>query len=69
MSERLITVKEAQRALGGISHQKIYQLIGSKELRTVKLGRRRMVPSEAIPEYIKSLEDRAENQGSTCQRD
>lgn len=44
------TVNETMVRLGGISRATIYELINSGELRTVKLGGRRLVPAEAIHE-------------------
>ena len=46
------------KALGGIGRSKVYELIASGELRTVKIGRRRLVPAAAIEEFIARLEQR-----------
>jgi excisionase family DNA binding protein len=43
-------------ALGGLGRTKIYELIASGELRTVKIGRRRFIPADAIREYVARLE-------------
>lgn len=50
----LYEVDEAGRALR-LSRMRIYELIRSKRLRTVKLGRRRLVPVAALTEYVASL--------------
>jgi excisionase family DNA binding protein len=50
----LYEVDEAARALR-LSRTRIYELIRSKRLRTVKLGRRRLVPVAALTEYVASL--------------
>jgi excisionase family DNA binding protein len=47
---------DAGKALGGLGRTKIYELITSGELRTVKIGRRRFVPASAIEEYVARLE-------------
>jgi excisionase family DNA binding protein len=47
-------VDEAARALR-LSRTHIYELIRSKRLRTVKLGRRRLIPVAALAEYVASL--------------
>jgi excisionase family DNA binding protein len=47
-------VDEAARALR-LSRTRIYELIRSKRLRTVKLGRRRLIPVAALAEYVASL--------------
>jgi excisionase family DNA binding protein len=47
---------DAGKALGGLGRTKIYELITSGQLRTVKIGRRRFVPASAIEEYVAELE-------------
>lgn len=44
------------QALGGLGRTKVYELITSGELRTVKIGRRRFVPASAVEEYVARLE-------------
>ena len=52
--KRLLTVDEAAQRLGiGRSHAYIYVLRG--ELESVKLGRSRRVPAEAVEEFVKKL--------------
>jgi excisionase family DNA binding protein len=51
---------DAGQALGGLGRTKVYELITSGELRTVKIGRRRFVPAAAVEEYVARLERRAE---------
>lgn len=46
------------RAIGGLGRTKVYELITSGELRTVKIGRRRFVPASAVEEYVARLEQR-----------
>lgn len=50
----LYTVGEAAEALR-LSRSVIYELIRSGRLRTVKQGRRRLVPVHALEEYVESL--------------
>lgn len=50
----LYRVDEATEALR-ISRSVIYELIRSGQLRTVKVGRRRLVPVQALDEYVASL--------------
>lgn len=50
----LYTVGEAAEALR-LSRSVIYELIRSGRLRTVKQGRRRLVPVHALEEYVTSL--------------
>ena len=47
-------VDEAAEALQ-LSRSLIYELIRSGRLRSVKAGRRRLVPVEALKEYVASL--------------
>jgi excisionase family DNA binding protein len=50
----LYRVDEAAEALR-VSRSVVYELIRSDQLRTVKVGRRRLVPVEALAEYVGSL--------------
>lgn len=47
-------VSEAAEALR-ISRSVVYELIRSGQLRTVKVGRRRLVPVDAVTEYAAML--------------
>ena len=53
---RLISVKEACRRLG-IGHWHIYQQINKRALKTVRIGKRRLVSIKALNEFIKSMEE------------
>jgi excisionase family DNA binding protein len=48
-------VEEAAAALR-LSRSVLYELIRSGQLRTVKQGRRRLVPVSALAEYVARLE-------------
>jgi excisionase family DNA binding protein len=50
----LYDVDEAAEALR-LSRSVLYELIRSGQLRTVKQGRRRLVPVSALAEYVDSL--------------
>ena len=54
----LYTVDEAAEALR-LSRSALYELIRSGRLRSVKAGRRRLVPVEALAEYVATLRDAA----------
>lgn len=54
----LYRVDEAADALR-LSRSLIYELIRSGRLRSVKAGRRRLVPVSALVEYVDSLEKSA----------
>lgn len=49
-------VEEAADALR-LSRSVVYELIRSGRLRTVKAGRRRLVPVSALAEYVASLSE------------
>jgi excisionase family DNA binding protein len=51
---RLLAIKQAIYELG-ISRTALYELIEDGRLKTVKIGRRRLVPIEAINELIAGL--------------
>jgi excisionase family DNA binding protein len=55
----LLTTDEAAERLG-VGRSTLYTLIRSGTLRTVKIGRRRLVPITAIPELIQSLLEETE---------
>jgi excisionase family DNA binding protein len=40
----------------GLGRSKLYQYILSGELRSLKLGRRRKIPADALPEFIAKLQ-------------
>lgn len=54
----LYRVEEAAEALR-MSRSLIYELIRSGQLRTVKVGRRRLVSVRALEEYVRALEGAA----------
>jgi excisionase family DNA binding protein len=51
---RLLAIKQAIYELG-ISRTALYDLINAGKLKTLKIGRRRLVPIEAIEELIAGL--------------
>lgn len=48
-------VKEVAFQLGGVSPRYVWSLIEDGKLRTVKLGRRRLVPHDALAEYLAGM--------------
>ena len=55
---RLVCPEDAARALG-IGRTKVYELIRSGELRSVRVGGLRRVPVAALDEFVKRLEAEA----------
>ena len=51
---RLLSIRCACRSLG-VSRTSLYGLMASGQLRSVTIGRRRFVPSDAIDEFITAL--------------
>jgi excisionase family DNA binding protein len=51
---RLLSIRCSCRILG-ISRTSLYALMASGQLRSVTIGRRRFVPSDAIDEFITAL--------------
>lgn len=56
---RLLTIREAYTTLR-ISKWALYQLIRSRQLRTIKIGRRRVVPVTAIEALVRRLQSEEE---------
>ena len=54
MTDLVLTVDEAAERLR-VSRWTLYNLIRSNQLRTVKIGRRRLVPVDALGEYVEQL--------------
>lgn len=52
---KLLTEKEV-RQLIPIGHSKYYELVGSGQLRSVRIGRRRFVTEQAVADYIAGLD-------------
>jgi len=60
MNAQLHGEKAARLRLGGIGRSLFWELIRAGELRSVKIGERRLVPEQAICEYIERLERQAD---------
>ncbi|MEO7018335.1 MAG: helix-turn-helix domain-containing protein [Leifsonia sp.] len=54
-SRLLYRIEEAQEQLGGIGRTKIYELMNTGQLKTVKIGRRTFVAQSALAEYVSRL--------------
>jgi excisionase family DNA binding protein len=52
---RLNSIEQVQTRLG-IGRSMVFELIGAGKLRSVSIGRRRLVPETAIAEFIETLE-------------
>jgi excisionase family DNA binding protein len=54
----LLTINETAQRLR-VSRWSVYNLIRANQLRTVKIGRRRLVTPAALTEYVKQLDRKA----------
>ena len=55
MDELLVSVDSAAEALG-LRRSMLYELLAKGQLRSVKVGSRRLIPAEALREFVASLE-------------
>lgn len=51
---RLLSIPQVCRLLG-VGRSSLYEMLSSRQLRSVKIGRRRLVPREAIDEFVAKL--------------
>jgi excisionase family DNA binding protein len=54
IAPQLLSIEQAGQALN-IGRSKIYQLIRSQEIHTVKLGKRRLVPASEVQAFVARL--------------
>ncbi|MGY6643802.1 MAG: helix-turn-helix domain-containing protein [Salinarimonas sp.] len=59
-----VSVREAQRLLGGIGRTKLYQLIADGKLRPLKLGRRTLIPISSINDLVHAPSARDNTHGA-----
>lgn len=52
----LYSMPEAAQLLGGITERKLWSMVAEGEIKSVKLGRRRMISATALAEYVHGLE-------------
>ncbi|MCK8113965.1 helix-turn-helix domain-containing protein [Anaerosoma tenue] len=54
MDSRLLSVDEAQKALG-VHRSTLYELMRSGDIESVRIGRRRLIPVQTIEAFIEGL--------------
>ncbi len=59
MKQVLLPIWPETGAALGVGRTKVYELIGAGELRTVKIGRRRLVPVSSVLELVERLQRQA----------
>lgn len=52
LQPKAVNVKEARRLLGGLGRNKIYNLLTEGKLKSIKIGRRYLIPVTAIDEFL-----------------
>lgn len=57
--DKLNCIEEIQGKLGGLGRTRVFDLIASGQLASVKIGRRRFVPDSAIAAYVERLKSTA----------
>lgn len=58
MGDQLHDIETTQRLLGGVGRTTVFELIRTGQLRSVTVGRRRMVPQSQIDRFIAGQLDR-----------
>jgi excisionase family DNA binding protein len=54
MSDQLPALEQVQERLG-VGRSTVFELIASNKLRSVKVGRRRLVPEQSLRDFIAGL--------------
>lgn len=58
ITKELLTPREAAEVMS-VSRSRVYELVASGRLRSVRIGRSRRVPAQAITDFIAGLEAEA----------
>lgn len=56
MEKLLLTPEEAAEALG-IGRSKVYELIATRQMMSIKIGACRRIPAEAVRMYVRSFSE------------
>lgn len=59
--DRLLTVKDVEQRLQ-IAHTKLYELLGSGKLRSIKIGRARRIKESDLERFVEDLAAEAETE-------
>lgn len=51
--DSLLSIEQARLAIGGVSRSMLYSEMAAGRVRSLKVGRRRLIPSSAIGELMK----------------
>lgn len=66
--EKLLLKPEEAAELLSIGRSKIYELIGTGELASVRIGTSRRIPADALAEFVRELRSPVMNQDATGRR-
>lgn len=55
MIDQLNNIEQTSEKLGGLGRTRVFDLLRSGQLASVKIGRRRFVPDSSIQQYIEGL--------------
>lgn len=53
-TQLLLSIDDAAKALG-IGHAKVWQMVADHQIESVRIGRRRLVPSDALEDFVARL--------------
>ena len=56
VTPRLHDVPTSRKILGGIGHTKFYDLVGSGQIKLVKIGKRSFCTDDELARYVEALE-------------
>ena len=68
MERVLLTPEDAAQALS-VGRTRVYELIATGALRSVKVGRSRRIPRDAIHEFVTHLDDTSAPENETTQQE
>lgn len=53
--DQLNNIEQTSEKLGGLGRTRVFHLLQTGELQSVKIGRRRFIPDSSIQQYIEGL--------------
>ena len=56
VTPRIHDVPTSRKILGGIGHTKFYDLVGSGQIKLVKIGKRSFCTDDELARYVETLE-------------
>lgn len=56
VKQYLLDESDTKHALGNVGRTKLYELTASGAIRSVKIGRRRFWPADAVADFVRGLD-------------